>query len=60
MLGTGASLDAAGVESEWLNQRELASRLPQFKIEPHTIIALWQRMGLSARLGMHINTLGLG
>ena len=44
-LNTRASLDAAGVESEWLNQRELASRLPQFQIEPHTMIALWQKDG---------------
>ena len=45
VLGTRASLDAAGVESEWLNRRELASRLPQFKIEPYTMIALWQKDG---------------
>ena len=40
-----ASLDAAGVESEWLHERELASRLPQFRIEPNTMVALWQKDG---------------
>ena len=45
VISTRASLDAAGVESEWLNEQELASRLPQFKIDPNTMIALWQKDG---------------
>ena len=45
VIATRASLDAAGVESEWLHEKELASRLPQFRIEPHTMIALWQKDG---------------
>ncbi|MDE0043633.1 MAG: N-methyl-L-tryptophan oxidase, partial [Candidatus Poribacteria bacterium] len=45
VIATRASLDAAGVESEWLDEQGLASRLPQFRIEPHTMIALWQKDG---------------
>ena len=45
VINTRASLDAAGVESEWLHERELASRLPQFRIEPNTMVALWQEDG---------------
>ena len=45
VVSTRASLDAAGVESEWLDEQELASRLPQFKIEPNSIIVLWQKDG---------------
>ena len=45
VINTRASLDAAGVESDWLDEQELASRLPQFRIEPNTMIALWQKDG---------------
>ena len=45
VISTGASLDAAGIESEWLYEQELAARLPQFRIEPNTMIALWQKDG---------------
>ena len=45
VINTRASLDAAGVESDWLDKQELASRLPQFEIAPHTMIALWQKDG---------------
>ena len=45
VIGTGASLDAAGIEFEWLHDRELAARLPQLRIEPNTMIALWQKDG---------------
>ena len=45
VINTRASLDAAGVESELLDKQEMASRLPQFRIEPHTMIALWQKDG---------------
>ncbi len=45
VIAIRASLDAAGVESEWLHEQELASRLPQFKIEPNTMVALWQEDG---------------
>ena len=44
-VNTRASLDAAGVESEWLSQDELASRLPQFNIRPSGMIVLWQKDG---------------
>ena len=45
VINTRASLDAAGIESELLDKQEMASRLPQFRIEPHTMIALWQKDG---------------
>lgn len=45
VLATRVSLDEAGIESEWLHEEELASRLPQFRIEPNTMIALWQKDG---------------
>ncbi len=45
VINTRASLDAAGVESELLDKQEMASRLPQFRIEPHTMVALWQKDG---------------
>ena len=36
------SLDAAGIESEWWSQRQLAERFPQFRIEDGMNV-LWQK-----------------
>ena len=38
----GTSLDAAGVESEWWDQRQLSDRFPQFRIG-NGVDVLWQK-----------------
>ncbi len=45
LINTRASLEKSGIESEWLDNDELASRLPQFNVEAGGLSVLWQRDG---------------